>query len=79
MYGPLKIAILLFIARRLLIEFWNVKLLDLLLQLTYGAGAVDDKDLAVSSDQGNVWLYTPPWASWDGGRCCTLNDLPMLK
>ncbi len=29
-------------------------LLALLQYLTHGAGAVDDKDLAVSSDQGNT-------------------------
>ncbi len=37
-----------------------------LLLLTCGAGAVDNKDLAVSSDQGNAdCLYTPIWASWE--------------
>ncbi len=36
------------------------------LHLTCRAGAVDDKDLAVSSDQGNAYncLYTLSWASW---------------
>ncbi len=34
-----------------------------LLHLTCGAGAMDDKDLAVSSHHGNVWLLTPPWES----------------
>ena len=35
-------------------------LLAPLLHLTCGAGAVDDKDLAVSSDQGNAWLFVHP-------------------
>ncbi len=26
----------------------------------YGAGAVDDKDLAVSSNQDNAWLFVHP-------------------
>ena len=26
----------------------------------HGAGTVDDKDLTVSSDQGNAWLFVAP-------------------
>ena len=33
-----------------------------LLHLTmHGAGAVDDKDLAVSSSKGNAWLFVHPY------------------
>ena len=37
--------------------FLFLSLLAPLLHLTYGAGAVDDKDLSVSSN--------PPWESWE--------------
>ena len=36
------------------------RLLPPLLQLTRGAGAVDNKDLEDSSDQGNAWLSVHP-------------------
>ncbi len=35
-------------------------LLGPLLHLTCEAGAVNDKDLTVSSNHGNVWLYVHP-------------------
>ncbi len=31
-----------------------------------GTGAVDDKDLLVTSDHGNARLFVhPPWESWE--------------
>ncbi len=39
--------------------------------MTYEAGAVGEKDLTVSSNQGNASLYTTPWASWENS--CILN------
>ncbi len=50
-----------------------------LLHLTCGAGVVDDKDLTVSSDQGNAWLFVHLTQGIMGEECCTLNDLPRLN
>ena len=49
------------------------------LHLTCGAGAVDNKDLADSSDQGNTWLFVHPTLGIMGKQWCTLNDLLRLK
>ena len=41
----------------------------------YGTGAVDDKDLVVSSDQGNAWLFVHPYRPplvWTVLRCVWL-------
>ena len=54
-------------------------LLAPLLHLTYEAGAVDDKDLAVSSNQGNAWLFVHPTLGIMGVQCCTLNDQARLN
>ncbi len=56
-------------------------LLAPLLQLTCEAGAVDDKDLAVSSNQGNTaaQLFLRPTLGVVGDLYCMLNDLPRLN
>ncbi len=46
---------------------WYTLLLAPLLHMTFRAGAVNDNELTVSSDQGIMphdWLFIPPWASW---------------
>ena len=54
-------------------------LLTPLPDLTCRTGVVDDKELTVSSDQGNVLtVYIHPTLSIIGEQCCTLNDLPRL-
>ena len=43
-------------------------------------GAVEDKDLVISSDQGNAdSLFVYPTLGIMGEQCCTLNDLPRLN
>ena len=54
-------------------------LLAQLLHLICGAGAVDDKRPAVSSNQGNAWLCLYITLGIMGEQCCTLTDLPMLN
>ena len=41
-------------------NLFEPSLLTPLLHLTYGTGAMNDKDLAVSSDHANTCLYTHP-------------------
>ena len=55
-------------------------LLAPLLHLTCG-GAVDDKDLTVSFNQGNTWLFVHPYHGhhWRNSVECTLNDLLRFK
>ncbi len=54
-------------------------LLAPLLHLTCGAGAVDDKDLTVSSNQDKVWLFVHPTLGMMREQCWTLNDSPRLS
>ncbi len=54
-------------------------LLAPLLHLTCGVGAVEDKDLTVSSDHGSVWLFVHLTLGIIGEQCWKLTDLSRLN